>query len=269
MDELRQTGEAPLATLGPRGTGRRYQQYSSPCDCHNTQLRPQPPTQSPPQPAPHCPPRPLEGRFCARVVSWDPLCASAGHPPGVDSSSPPPPRRNLEIGYNAQERQTLLWVGPQPPTQILLCGPRGRRLGDRPVHPGWTFVFRSCQCLTSGVLAQGGEKGGFKLGTGRNLFFGLAAPPPPPQTLGGQTAQRGRGVGRTTGHSPSCRGTERNPAAAQPPGQPGQAVSLLGGLAAGRGPGGHLGASREPRGRCWWWRSGWGQTRAQGTLGRR
>lgn len=204
MDELRQTGEAPLATLGPRGTGRRYQQYSSPCDCHN-----------------------------------------------------------------AQERQTLLWVGPQPPTQILLCGPRGRRLGDRPVHPGWTFVFRSCQCLTSGVLAQGGEKGGFKLGTGRNLFFGLAAPPPPPQTLGGQTAQRGRGVGRTTGHSPSCRGTERNPAAAQPPGQPGQAVSLLGGLAAGRGPGGHLGASREPRGRCWWWRSGWGQTRAQGTLGRR
>lgn len=179
MDELRQTGEAPLATLGPRGTGRRYQQYSSPCDCHNTQLRPQPPTQSPPQPAPHCPPRPLEGRFCARVVSWDPLCASAGHPPGVDSSSPPPPRRNLEIGYNAQERQTLLWVGPQPPTQILLCGPRGRRLGDRPVHPGWTFVFRSCQCLTSGVLAQGGEKGGFKLGTGRNLFFGLAAPPPP------------------------------------------------------------------------------------------
>lgn len=77
------------------------------------------------------------------------------------------------------------------------------------------------------------------------------------------------GVGRTTGHSPSCRGTERNPAAAQPPGQPSQAVSLLGGLAAGRGPRGHLGASREPRGRCWWWRLGWGQTRAQGTLGRR
>lgn len=150
-------------------------------------------------------------------------------------------------------------------------GQKARRslLTPRPVHPGWTFVFRSCQCLTSGVLAQGGEKGGFKLGTGRNLFFGLAVPPPPPQTLGGQTAQRGRGVGRTTGHSPSCRGTERNPAAAQPPGQPGQAVSLLGGLAAGRGPGGHLGASREPRGRCWWWRSGWGQTRAQGTLGRR
>ena len=197
-----------------------------------------------------------------------PLCLS--RPPSWGRLKfPPPPRRNLEIGYNAQERQTLLWVGPQPPTQILLCGPRGRRLGDRPVHPGWTFVFRSCQCLTSGVLAQGGEKGGFKLGTGRNLFFGLAAPPPPPQTLGGQTAQRGRGVGRTTGHSPSCRGTERNPAAAQPPGQPGQAVSLLGGLAAGRGPGGHLGASREPRGRCWWWRSGWGQTRAQGTLGRR
>lgn len=84
---------------------------------------------------------------------------------------------------------------------------------------------------------------------------------PPPQTLGGQTAQRGRGVRRTTGHSPSRWETEQYPAAAQPPGQPGQAVSLLGGLAAGRGPGGHLGASREPRGRCWWWRSGWGQTR--------
>lgn len=140
--------------------------------------------------APHHPPRPLEGRFCARVVSWDPLCASAGHPPGVDASSPPPPRRNLEIGYNAQDRGADATVGqptaPHPNIAVWSPGttPWGQKarrslLTPRPVHPGWTFVFRSCQCLTSGVLAQGGEKGGFKLGTGRNLFFGLVAPPSP------------------------------------------------------------------------------------------
>lgn len=106
-----------------------------------------------------------------------------------------------------------------------------------------------------------GERGGFKLGTGENVFLWLAG-----LQLGGQNAQQvpascqgGQHWGAD--HSPSCQVTEPGPAVSHSQG----AVAAERGCPMERREGGHLlgrlGTSREPRGRCWWWWSGWGQTR--------
>ena len=138
--------EAPLATLGPRGAGRRRQQHSLPCNCHDMEQCPSRLHGPASSLLPTTLPGPWGAGSAPELSPRTPLCLS--RPPSWGRPrSPPPPRRNLEIGYNAQDRGADSTVSrpTAPHPNIAVCSPgttpwgqKARRslLMPRPVHAG-------------------------------------------------------------------------------------------------------------------------------------
>lgn len=140
MNELRQMGEAPLAMLGPRGAGRRYQQRSLPCSRHNMQQSPQPPAPSLPQ---ACSPPPSQapgGQVLRQSHLLGPLCASASHPPGVAIGAtegrrkfptPSPSQSGNWLQRTRQRGRRYSESAHSPPTKILRVVPGDDALGTK------------------------------------------------------------------------------------------------------------------------------------------
>lgn len=185
----------------------------------------------------------------------------------VDASSPPLPRRNLEIGYNAPDRgaDATLSRPTAPPPKYCCVVPGDDALGTKgqekapnaqACSPRVNVCLQKLPVSDIRSPCSGRGEGRLQAECRKEPTFRVSAPPHPRGSdcaAGGQEDHRSRPLPPGDRAEP-CHRTA-------PPGRPGLADSLPGGLAVGRGPGGHLGASREPRGRCWWWRSGWGQTR--------
>lgn len=188
--------------------------------------------------------------------------------PKVDASSPPLPRRNLEIGYNASDRgaDATLSRPTAPPPKYCCVVPGYDALGTKGQEkapnaqacpPRVNVCLQKLPVSDIRSPCSGRGEGRLQAECRKEPTFRVSTPP----TLGGQTVQQGGGQ-EDHRSRPFPQGDRAEPCRrTAPPGRRGLADSLPGGLAVGRGPGGHLGASREPRGRCWWWRSGWGQTR--------
>lgn len=123
-DRIRQAGEAPFwVPLAPRGAGRRCRQASS-----------QPPTMhsdAPQLQAPH--PYGLQGRFCTRVVSRDPLPPQSAPNPGT-SMPMTGNRHKFSPSYGnwleMHQRHGRHCCGPAPRTEDVRkegCKPPGAR----------------------------------------------------------------------------------------------------------------------------------------------
>ena len=204
MDELRQTGEAPLATLGPRGIGRRYQQYSLPCNRHNTQQRPQPPTRSPPR-ACSPPPSQAPGGQVLRqsCLLGPPLCLS--RPPSWGRhkfSTTSPPQSGNWLQRTRQRSRRYCGSAHSPTPKYCCVVPGDDALGtegqEKPPN-AQTCPPRVDVCLQKLPVSDirspcsGWGEGRLQAGYRKEPIFRVSGAPFPPQTLGGQNAQRGRG----------------------------------------------------------------------------
>lgn len=187
--------------------------------------------------------------------------------PKVDASSPPLPRHNLEIGYNAPDKRGRRYCesAHSSPPKYCCVVPGDDALGTegqekapnaQACPPRVNVCLQKLPVSDIRSPCSGRGEGRLQAECRKEPTFRVSVPP---HLRGSDCAGGGSGGPQVT--APPTGGLSRTLLPHSPPGRPGWADSLPGGLAVGRGPGGHLGASREPRGRCWWWRSGWGQTR--------
>ena len=144
--------------------------------------------------------------------------------PKVDASSPPLPRHNLEIGYNAPDKRGRRYCesAHSSPPKYCCVVPGDDALGTegqekapnaQACPPRVNVCLQKLPVSDIRSPCSGRGEGRLQAECRKEPTFRVSAPP---HLRGSDCA--GGGVRRTTGHGPSHRRTEQNPAATQPPG---------------------------------------------------